>query len=104
MRYYKVIKDDSVIEIGIGIDGQEITEEEHDTLKLNIIEKTNQQRHIIEQYVSDFHNKNILIEDIPTEYRDKVNSILLNVDIEQKLYTQEQYDAVVESLVKEGRL
>ena len=64
MRYYKLIENDTLIAIGTGPGGIEITEEEYNRLLTEIREKAS--------LVNQLYNGEITIDDVPTEWQEEI--------------------------------
>ncbi|MBO5968595.1 MAG: hypothetical protein J6S14_08875 [Clostridia bacterium] len=67
MRYYKISDENGkLVAIGIGYDGEEITEEEYNALMTEIQEKT--------AYIFKLADGEITAEDVPEEWREEVQA------------------------------
>jgi hypothetical protein len=67
MRYYKIIDENGkLVAIGIGYDGEEITEEEYNALMVEIEAKAD--------YISKLADGEITAEDVPEEWREEVQA------------------------------
>ena len=64
MRYYKLIENDTLIAIGTGYGGVEITEEEYNALLTEIREKA--------ALVDSLYNGEITISDVPAEWQEEI--------------------------------
>ena len=64
MRYYKLIESDTIIAIGTGPGGVEITEEEYNRLLTEIRTKA--------ALVDSLYNGEIIIDDVPPEWREEI--------------------------------
>lgn len=64
MRYYKQVSDESLIAIGTGIGGTEITEAEYNALLAEIREKA--------ALVDKLYSGEITIADVPTEWQEEI--------------------------------
>lgn len=64
MRYYKLIENDTLIAIGTGAGGVEITESEYSRLLIEIREKAS--------LVDKLYNGEITIESVPAEWQDEI--------------------------------
>lgn len=64
MRYYKLVSDKSLIAIGTGLGGTEITESEYNTLLSEIHEKY--------AFVDKLYNGEITIDDVPTDWKEEI--------------------------------
>lgn len=64
MRYFKIIKNGSLIAIGTGPGGTEITEAEYNALLAEIRAKA--------QFVDDVYNGVKTLDDVPAEWRDEI--------------------------------
>lgn len=64
MRYFKIIKNNSLIAIGTGPGGVEITEAEYNTLLSEIREKA--------ALVDKLYSGEITIDDVPTEWQEEI--------------------------------
>jgi hypothetical protein len=64
MRYYKLIENDTLIAIGTGYGGTEITEEEYNRLLTEIRTKAS--------LVDQLYNGEITISDVPTEWQEEI--------------------------------
>ena len=64
MRYYKIIKNNTLVAIGTGLGGIEITEEEYNRLLSEIRTKA--------QLVDSMYNGEITIDDVPTEWQEEI--------------------------------
>lgn len=67
MRYYKIIDENGkLLAIGIGYDGEEITEEEYNALMTEIQTKA--------QLIRQLYAGEITAEDIPEEWREEIQN------------------------------
>ena len=64
MRYYKLIENDTLIAIGTGSGGTEITEAEYNTLLSEIREKAD--------LVDKLYSVEITIDDVPTDWLEEI--------------------------------
>ena len=64
MRYYKLIENDTLIAIGTGSGGTEITESEYSALLYEIREKAD--------LVDKLYSGEITIDDVPTEWQEEI--------------------------------
>ena len=64
MRYYKLIENDTIIAIGTGSGGTEITESEYSALLYEIREKAD--------LVDKLYSGEITIDDVPTEWQEEI--------------------------------
>lgn len=64
MRYYKLIENDTIIAIGTGYGGTEITEAEYNTLLSEIREKA--------AMVDKLYNGEITIDEVPADWREEI--------------------------------
>lgn len=64
MRYYKFIKNNTLVAIGTGNGGTEITEEEYNRLLNEIRQKA--------ALVDSLYNGEITIDHVPTEWQDEI--------------------------------
>lgn len=64
MRYYKLLENNTLIAIGTGCGGEEITEAEYNRLLAEIRAKAN----LVEQ----FYNGDITIADVPAEWQEEI--------------------------------
>ena len=64
MRYYKRVSDESLLAIGTGYGGTEITEAEYNRLLSEILEKAT--------LVDKLYSGEITIADVPTDWRDEI--------------------------------
>ena len=64
MRYYKLVENDTLIAIGTGTGGVEITEEEYNRLLTEIREKA--------ALVDSLYNGEITISDVPAEWQEEI--------------------------------
>lgn len=64
MRYYKLIENDTIIAIGTGYGGTEITEAEYNTLLSEIREKA--------AMVDKLYNGEITIDAVPAEWQEEI--------------------------------
>ena len=64
MRYFKIIKNNSLIAIGTGPGGVEITESEYNTLLSEIREKA--------ALVDKLYSGEITIDDVPSEWQEEI--------------------------------
>ena len=64
MRYYKLIDDGRISRIGTGIDGEEITEAEYNTLLTEIRSKAD--------LVNKLYASEITIADVPADWQDDI--------------------------------
>lgn len=64
MRYYKLVSDESLLAIGTGEGGTEITESEYNTLLSEIIEKA--------ALVDKLYNGEITIDAVPVDWQDEI--------------------------------
>ena len=64
MRYFKIIKNNSLIAIGTGAGGTEITEAEYNALLAEIREKA--------ALVEKLYSGEITIADVPTEWQEEI--------------------------------
>lgn len=64
MRYYKLIENNTLIAIGTGYGGVEITEEEYNTLLSEIREKAD--------LVDKLYSGEITIDDVPTDWQEEI--------------------------------
>ena len=64
MRYYKLVSDKSLIAIGTGLGGTEITESEYNTLLSEIREKS--------AFVDKLYSGEITIDAVPTEWQEEI--------------------------------
>lgn len=63
-KYYKIIENNTLIAIGTGSGGIEITEEEYNRLLTEIQEKA--------ALVNQLYNGEITIDDVPTEWQEEI--------------------------------
>lgn len=66
MRYYKTVENGTLTRIGIGLDGDEITEEEYNQLLSEIYEKI--------ALTEQLYNAEITLADVPAEWRDEIET------------------------------
>lgn len=64
MRYYKLIENDTIIAIGTGYGGTEITEAEYNTLLSEIREKA--------AMVDKLYNGEITIDAVPVDWKEEI--------------------------------
>ena len=64
MRYYKLIENDTLIAIGTGSGGTEITEAEYNALLAEIREKA--------ALVDKLYSGEITLEDVPTDWQEEI--------------------------------
>ena len=64
MRYFKIIKNNSLIAIGTGLGGTEITEAEYNALLSEIREKS--------ALVNRLYSGEITIDEVPADWRDEI--------------------------------
>ena len=64
IRYYKIIQNDSIIAIGTGAGGVEITEAEYNDLLSEIREKA--------ALVNQLYNGEITIAEVPTDWQEEI--------------------------------
>ena len=64
MRYYKLIENDTIIAIGTGAGGTEITESEYNTLLSEIREKA--------ALVDRLYSGEITIDDVPADWQEEI--------------------------------
>lgn len=64
MRYYKQVSDESLIAIGTGPGGTEITEAEYNALLAEIREKA--------ALVNQLYSGEITIDDVPTDWQEEI--------------------------------
>ena len=81
MRYYKMIRDDKLLYIGIGPGGIEITEDEYNVLLQEIRTKTT--------LIEKLYTNEITIEDVPEQFRNEIQR-RVNKRIEDQGVFEEQ--------------
>ena len=64
MRYYKIIENNSLIAIGTGYGGEEITESEYNALLLEIRAKV--------ELVDKMYNGEITIDEVPQDWQEEI--------------------------------
>lgn len=89
MKYYKTIKNNTLIAIGTGYGGTEITEAEYNELLTMIREKA--------ELVNKLYKLEITIDDVPTEWQEEIRR-RVNERIEMEGTIEEQDISAEEAL------
>ena len=89
MRYYKLVENDTLIAIGTGYGGTEITEAEYNELLTKIRNKAS--------LVDQLYNGEITIDHVPTEWQEEIQR-RVDEQIEQEGTLEEQDISAEEAL------
>lgn len=96
MRYYAQYENDALVAIGTGAGGTEITEEEYNTLLVEIREKAS--------LVDQLYNETIALSDVPEEWQEEIQSRvnerteMMGKMEEQPISSEEFYSMIEEVL------
>ena len=96
MRYYKLIENDTLIAIGTGYGGTEITESEYNRLLTEIREKAS--------LVNQLYNGEITIDAVPAEWQEEIQRrvderIAAEGEAEEQPISSDEFYSMIEGVL-----